>query len=230
FVLVTIDRHEWFASPQIYTRDDDSGLWIAKRALPDVNKQLVNGVNKDLYADGSMFAEGTLSEPKVRLIRLRLTWKTLQILMESLHLMAIRLSAITALILITKKECVPLRFCDVVMVSPIVTNTVANHAEKPEKFNGQNFKRWQQKMFFHLGTLNLAWFLNETAPQSDIKGSAPELVKREIDTRVTCTVDAFKHSETLCAITMRYMLRMERLNLGNSPTTNIKGKGDVIHI
>ncbi|GJT04179.1 hypothetical protein Tco_0838641 [Tanacetum coccineum] len=46
-----------------------------------------------------------------------------------------------------------------------VTNTVANHAEKPEKFNGQNFKRWQQKMFFHLGTLNLAWFLNETAPQ-----------------------------------------------------------------
>ncbi|GJU27863.1 hypothetical protein Tco_1166484 [Tanacetum coccineum] len=46
-----------------------------------------------------------------------------------------------------------------------VTNTVANHAEKPEKFNGQNFKRWQQKMFFYLGTLNLAWFLNETAPQ-----------------------------------------------------------------
>ncbi|GJW33566.1 bulb-type lectin domain-containing protein [Tanacetum coccineum] len=45
-------------------------------------------------------------------------------------------------------------------------------------------------MFFHLGTLNLAWFLNETAPQ----------------------------------------LRMERLNLGNSPTANIKGKGDVIHI
>ncbi|GKC20147.1 hypothetical protein Tco_1022297 [Tanacetum coccineum] len=62
------------------------------------------------------------------------------------------------------------------------------------------------------------------------KGSAPELVKRETDTRVTCTVDALKHSETLCAITMRYMLRMERTNLGNSPTANIKGKGDVIHI
>ncbi|GKD95660.1 hypothetical protein Tco_1379557, partial [Tanacetum coccineum] len=27
------------------------------------------------------------------------------------------------------------------------TNTVANHAERSEKFNGQNFKRWQQKMF-----------------------------------------------------------------------------------
>ncbi|GJS82548.1 hypothetical protein Tco_0749089 [Tanacetum coccineum] len=46
-----------------------------------------------------------------------------------------------------------------------VTNTVSNHVEKPEKFYKQNFKRWQQKMFFYLTTLNLAWFLNETAPQ-----------------------------------------------------------------
>ncbi|GJX45308.1 retrovirus-related pol polyprotein from transposon TNT 1-94, partial [Tanacetum coccineum] len=45
------------------------------------------------------------------------------------------------------------------------TNTVANHAERPEKFNGQNFKRWQQKMFFYLTTLGLARFLKETAPQ-----------------------------------------------------------------
>ncbi|GJW41655.1 hypothetical protein Tco_0067500 [Tanacetum coccineum] len=63
---------------------------------------------------------------------------------------------------------------------------------------------------------------------SDMKGSAPELVKRETYTRVTCTVDALKHSETLFAITMHYMLRMERTNLGNSPTANIKGKGDEI--
>ncbi|GJV57438.1 hypothetical protein Tco_1458443 [Tanacetum coccineum] len=63
---------------------------------------------------------------------------------------------------------------------------------------------------------------------SDMKGSAPEPVKREIDTRVMCTVDALKHSETLCAITMCYMLRIERTNLGNSPTANIKGKGDEI--
>ncbi|GKE15073.1 pol polyprotein, partial [Tanacetum coccineum] len=46
-----------------------------------------------------------------------------------------------------------------------VTNTVANHAEKPEKFNRQNFKRWQQKTFLYLTTLNLMRFLNETAPQ-----------------------------------------------------------------
>nr|GEX06000.1 hypothetical protein [Tanacetum cinerariifolium] len=43
-----------------------------------------------------------------------------------------------------------------------VTNIVANHAERPEKFNGQNFKRWQQKMFFSLTTLGLARFLKET--------------------------------------------------------------------
>ncbi|XP_044505268.1 protease Do-like 7 isoform X2 [Mangifera indica] len=32
-VLVTIDRHEWYAPPQIYTRDDSSGLWTAKPAI-----------------------------------------------------------------------------------------------------------------------------------------------------------------------------------------------------
>lgn len=29
-VLVTIDRHEWYAPPQIYKRDDSTGLWTAK--------------------------------------------------------------------------------------------------------------------------------------------------------------------------------------------------------
>ncbi|KAI3808476.1 hypothetical protein L1987_24427 [Smallanthus sonchifolius] len=43
-VLVTMDRHEWYPAPEIYTRNDDSGLWIGKPALPDVSKQSVNGV------------------------------------------------------------------------------------------------------------------------------------------------------------------------------------------
>ncbi|KAJ9173004.1 hypothetical protein P3X46_016182 [Hevea brasiliensis] len=33
-VLVTIDRHEWYDIPKIYTRDDSSGLWIARPAIP----------------------------------------------------------------------------------------------------------------------------------------------------------------------------------------------------
>ncbi|XP_057752867.1 protease Do-like 7 isoform X1 [Arachis stenosperma] len=35
-VLVTVDRHEWYAPPQIYTRDDSTGLWIPRPAFqPD---------------------------------------------------------------------------------------------------------------------------------------------------------------------------------------------------
>ncbi|GKC55060.1 hypothetical protein Tco_1077805 [Tanacetum coccineum] len=54
-----------------------------------------------------------------------------------------------------------------------VTNTVANHTERPEKFNGQNFNRWQQKMFFYLTALGLAWFLKETVPQVEPPGEDP---------------------------------------------------------
>ncbi|GJR18334.1 hypothetical protein Tco_0966861 [Tanacetum coccineum] len=48
------------------------------------------------------------------------------------------------------------RMTNMIVTTPVnvtgapVTNIVANHAEKPEKFNRQNVKRWQQKMFFYL--------------------------------------------------------------------------------
>eukprot|EP01018_Ginkgo_biloba_P021650 Gb_35729 [translate_table: standard] len=32
-VLVTVDRHEWYAPPQLYTRDDGTGLWERRPAL-----------------------------------------------------------------------------------------------------------------------------------------------------------------------------------------------------
>ncbi|KAM7529831.1 hypothetical protein LguiB_033241 [Lonicera macranthoides] len=44
-VLVTIDGHEWYAPPQIYTRDACSGLWTAKPALPSDSP--LSGVNHD---------------------------------------------------------------------------------------------------------------------------------------------------------------------------------------
>nr|GEX62971.1 hypothetical protein [Tanacetum cinerariifolium] len=53
------------------------------------------------------------------------------------------------------------------VTSAPVNNTVSNHVEKPEKFSRQNYKRWQQKIFFYLTTLNLARFLKETAPQME---------------------------------------------------------------
>ncbi|WVZ73972.1 hypothetical protein U9M48_022215 [Paspalum notatum var. saurae] len=33
-VLVTIDQHEWYAPPQLYTRNDATGLWTSKPAIP----------------------------------------------------------------------------------------------------------------------------------------------------------------------------------------------------
>ena len=46
---------------------------------------------------------------------------------------------------------------------PSVQTVPVNHGEKPEKFNGVDFKRWQQKMLFYLATLNLTRFLKEDA-------------------------------------------------------------------
>ncbi|KAJ9543827.1 hypothetical protein OSB04_023534 [Centaurea solstitialis] len=68
-------------------------------------------------------------------------------------------------------------------------NTMANHAEKPEKFSGLNFRRWQQKMFFYLTTLNLARFLTEVPPQ---------VAEGESDVQSVSAVEAWKHSEFLC--------------------------------
>ena len=44
------------------------------------------------------------------------------------------------------------------------TTVPVHYSEKPEKFIGLNFKRWQQKMFY-LTTLNLARFLIEKPPK-----------------------------------------------------------------
>ncbi|XP_021904585.1 protease Do-like 7 isoform X2 [Carica papaya] len=44
-VLVTIDRHEWYTPPQIYTRDDSSGLWTAKPAIEPGSMIQYSGTN-----------------------------------------------------------------------------------------------------------------------------------------------------------------------------------------
>ena len=62
-----------------------------------------------------------------------------------------------------------------------------NHAEKSEKFNGLNFKRWQQKMLFYLTTLNLARFLTEDPPQVN-----------EEDRGSLMAFDVWKSSDYLC--------------------------------
>ncbi|GKA93172.1 hypothetical protein Tco_0815158 [Tanacetum coccineum] len=79
------------------------------------------------------------------------------------------------------------------------TNTVANHAEKPEKFNGQNFKRWQHKMFFYLTTLGLARFLKKTAPQVE-----PPAEGQSSNAQAVQAVEAWKHSELWESLERKY--------------------------
>lgn len=65
---MTVDGHGWYAPPLIYTRDDSSGLWIARPALPpeaplfsSVMNQVESGlVNKNFSSD---FGKATLLEP-----------------------------------------------------------------------------------------------------------------------------------------------------------------------
>ncbi|XP_031378450.1 uncharacterized protein LOC116193838 [Punica granatum] len=64
-----------------------------------------------------------------------------------------------------------------------------NHVEKPEKFNGLNFKMWQQKMLFYLTTLNLSRVLTENAPTLSVG---------ESDVQALNAVDAWKHFDYLC--------------------------------
>ncbi|XP_075478762.1 uncharacterized protein LOC142519607 [Primulina tabacum] len=66
---------------------------------------------------------------------------------------------------------------------------LASHGEKPEKFTGVDFKRWQQKMLFYLTTLNLARFLFE---------DAPNLKEGEGDVESVSALEAWNHSDFLC--------------------------------
>ncbi|KAK6153677.1 hypothetical protein DH2020_013316 [Rehmannia glutinosa] len=61
--------------------------------------------------------------------------------------------------------------------------------EKPEKFGGSGFKRWQQKMLFYLTTLNLARFLTK---------DAPTMGEEETDKEKRMAFDAWSQSDFLC--------------------------------
>lgn len=66
-VLVTVNRHEWYAPPQLYTRDDITGLWITRPALPADAPLLsygISDVGEDLASQNfsSTTADTTLVE------------------------------------------------------------------------------------------------------------------------------------------------------------------------
>ncbi|XP_022888977.1 uncharacterized protein LOC111404396 [Olea europaea var. sylvestris] len=77
----------------------------------------------------------------------------------------------------------------VVGAPTIVHSNSVSHGEKPEKFVGVDFKRWQQKMLFYLTTLNLVKFLNEDPPAiQEGKNNRTSLI----------ALDAWKYSDFLC--------------------------------
>ena len=73
--------------------------------------------------------------------------------------------------------------------TPVMAPMTVSHGEKLEKFNGTEFKRWQQKMLFYLTTLNLACFLQE---------DARSLKENEPNRQVVAVVEAWKHVDFLC--------------------------------
>ena len=81
------------------------------------------------------------------------------------------------------------KFVTVAGPSVIPLVVPVNHGEKLEKFNGTEFKRWQQKMLFYLTTFNLARFLNE---------SAPVLIEETTTTESVAAVDAWNHANFMC--------------------------------
>lgn len=66
----------------------------------------------------------------------------------------------------------------------------ASQYEKPEKFNGTDFNRWQQKMLFYLTTLNLVKFLREECPAQTSENAT--------DKNTQLAIEAWKHADFLC--------------------------------
>ncbi|XP_075110198.1 uncharacterized protein LOC142181242 [Nicotiana tabacum] len=78
-------------------------------------------------------------------------------------------------------------------VATVASRSTLSHAmapaEKPGKFSGIDFKRWQMKMLFYLTTLSLQRFIKEDPPV--MAENTPD------DERLVVT-EAWKHSDFLC--------------------------------
>ncbi|KAL8132571.1 hypothetical protein AgCh_008162 [Apium graveolens] len=96
----------------------------------------------------------------------------------------------------------------VVLVALVMPTVSAAQAEKPEKFNGTNFKRWQQKMHFYLTTLHMDCFLKKEPP----------LLTAESNMQTVYAADAWKHSDNICR---NYVLNCLSDSLYNVYSTNL---------
>ncbi|KAL0396263.1 UNVERIFIED_CONTAM: hypothetical protein Scaly_0074700 [Sesamum calycinum] len=96
------------------------------------------------------------------------------------------------------------------VVQPHVAQLIAVQGERLEKFSGNDFKRWHQKMLFYLTTLNLASFLSE---------EAPVVSEGESDTQKRAAIDAWGHGDFLCRNYILNGLSDTLYNVYSSATT-----------
>ncbi|PHT39112.1 hypothetical protein CQW23_22685 [Capsicum baccatum] len=90
--------------------------------------------------------------------------------------------------------------------------------EKPEKFAGTDFKRWQQKMFFYLTTLYLQRFTSE---------DAPEVLEGTLNKEHFMILEAWKHSNFLCRNYILSGLQDDLYNVYNGTKTSKKLYGEL---
>lgn len=77
-------------------------------------------------------------------------------------------------------------------------SVMKSHVEKPEKFKGTDFKRWQQKMLFYLTTLHVDKVLTEdppTNPPVGIGTHVPSVIENAAYQRI---VDSWNSNELYC--------------------------------
>ncbi|XP_024200265.1 uncharacterized protein LOC112203539 [Rosa chinensis] len=77
-------------------------------------------------------------------------------------------------------------------------STTKNHVEKPEKFKGSDFKRWQQKMLFYLTTLHVADVLTIEAPKDLPEGDGENVPTDAQKAENQKAIVAWASNEFLC--------------------------------
>ncbi|KAL0322013.1 UNVERIFIED_CONTAM: hypothetical protein Scaly_2497700 [Sesamum calycinum] len=96
------------------------------------------------------------------------------------------------------------------VVQPHLAQPIAAQGERPEKFSGNDFKRWHQKILFYLTTLNLARFLSE---------EVPVVSEGETDTPKRAAMDVWGHGDFLCRNYILNDLSDTLYNVYSSATT-----------
>ncbi|KAL3622765.1 hypothetical protein CASFOL_033373 [Castilleja foliolosa] len=67
------------------------------------------------------------------------------------------------------------------MSAPLHTSRVMPTAEKPPKFGGEGFKRWQQKMLFYLTMIGFVNFVKEDEPPTPAESETNFIVRAAYD-------------------------------------------------